>query len=337
MLRTLFILLFSITLIPKEMALAKEIWEGEMLQRLRAEGEGHLDAIPDYSSKVQMANGAASIHLVDIGADPGLLINNAVYPIPNSQRIDRDLVLSLDKVETENTTVTDDELEALPYDKNNSVIMQHQGTLREGIMKLGTYGVAPNADTPTTPLLETTGAADDLGVFKKLRSRDLTIAQLRFDKLNIPAGSRVAVLSPEHCRDLLDEDQQFRAQWHIIQSGRPVDMYGFRLYKYNANPFYAGATQAVWAKQAFGTVYNGGVGAAADRHRHATLFYYTPRLFKASTGVKMYLDRAETNPDFRQSRVGFRTYTKHQTKLPQEAVAVAGSPHSIGAIVAADV
>lgn len=336
MIKSLFCLILSLSIVQTDMGLQKEIWEGEMLQRLRNIDEGHLAGIPDYSGKIIMKKGGAIIHLVDLGQDPGLLVNNTVYPINSAQRTDRDITISLDKIETENTTVTDDELEGLPYDKQNSVIQEHQGTLAEGRLALGTHGLGPDADTATTPLLPTTGANDDDGTFKKLTPRDLTLAQLRFDKLNIPAGNRIAVLSPEHCRDLLDADQKFQNQWHIIQSGRPVDMYGFKLYKYNANPFYAGANEAAWAKQAFGVANNNGVGTADTRHRHATLFYYTPRLFKAMGGMNMYYAKAEENPSMRESEVGFRTYSIVQPKLPQSLVAADKSPHSIGAIVAAE-
>lgn len=310
-----------------------------MLQRLRNSDEGHLSAIPDYSNKVVISPaGAASIHLVDIGVDPNLLINNASYPIASAQRTDRDLVLALDKVETDNTTVTDDELEALPYDKNNSVMMQHQETLQEGRVEIGTHRLAPNANTASTPIIDTTGAADPTNtLLKALAIKDIVSLKLKFDELRIPKMGRVLVLDPKHSRDLCLVDQVFEKQYHEIQSGRPLNLYGFQVFEYTANPFYAGATLGTYAKQAYGTVYNGGVGVATARHRHASIAYYAPRQFKAMTTPKLYLDRAETNPEYRQSKLGFRMYFLAQSKLPQAVAAVAKSPHAIGAIVAADV
>lgn len=320
------------------MALQREIWEGELLQRLRNVDEGHLTPIPDYSSRVVISPmGAATIHLVDIGVDPAIIINNAAYPIAGAARTDRDVPLSLDKVETENTLVTDDELEALPYDKNNSVLNQHQGTLSEGIVEIGTHRLAPDADTATTPIVPTSGAADLTNpLLKAMTIADITSLQLKFNELRIPQRDRVLVLDPKHVRDIALADEAFRDQYHVIQSGRPVDMYGFRIYMYTANPFFQGDVLANYAKQAYGTVYNNGIGAAAVRHRHASIAYYAPRMFKAMTTPKMYLDRAENNPQFRRSEVGFRMYFVAQSKLPQSLAAVDKSPHCIGAIVAAD-
>lgn len=321
------------------MGLQREIWEGEMLQRLRNEDEGHLSMIPDVSGKVVFSKkGAASLHLTDLGLDPNLLINNAAYPISTNPRTDRDIVISLDKIETDNTTITDDELEALPYDKENSVMNEHQDTLSEGRIEIGTHRLGPDADTPTTPILDTTGSADVTNpLFKAMTIADIVSLKLKFDELRIPRKGRVLVLDPKHVRDLLLVDEAFQGQYQTIELGRPVKMYGFQIFEYVANPFYQGDALANYAKQAFATVYNGGVGAAAVRHRHASLAYFSPRMVKAMTSPKLYLQRAEDHPTTRESLIGFRNYYIAMPKLPQSLVAVDKSPHCIAAIVASDI
>ena len=50
------------------------------------------------------------------GLAPKVLINNTVYPIASHQREDGKVIISLNKYETENTDVTNDELYSLPYE-----------------------------------------------------------------------------------------------------------------------------------------------------------------------------------------------------------------------------
>ena len=55
-----------------------EIWTGELVKVLRAGLEGTwLSGIPDQSSIVNND----VIHLVEVGVDPDVLINNKTYPI----------------------------------------------------------------------------------------------------------------------------------------------------------------------------------------------------------------------------------------------------------------
>lgn len=320
------------------MALQVEVYEGELLRRLETADEGHLNGIPDRTSAVQINKmGLATVHLVDLGQRPGLLVNNTTYPITGAQRTDRDITHDVDKLETTNTIVTHDELEALPYDKENTVLDDHEFTLREGRVKHNTYGLGPDANSTSTPIIETTGAAADYNqLFKRCTVKDITLLKLKLDLLKIPQAGRVLVLSAEHANDLLQEDEAFRNQFHIIATGRPVDMYGFKLYMYIDNPFYQGDVLANYAKQAFGAVYNQGLGAAGVRHRRASLAYHPLMMWKTMTTPMMYYDEAEKNPRLRQAEVGFRMYTTARPMLPQTETPGADSTHAIAAIVPAD-
>ena len=99
-----------------------EIWSGEMAKRLRrSEGATWLDGIPDASSLAEND----VIHLVDVGIDPDVLINNTSYPIEVQELKDGDIALKLDKFQTKPTPVTDDELYASSYDKMARVKESH--------------------------------------------------------------------------------------------------------------------------------------------------------------------------------------------------------------------
>ena len=87
-----------------------EVWTGELVKSLRGGLEGSwLDGVPDQSSIVNND----VIHLVDVGVDPDVLINNTTYPIPTQALSDKDIAVKLDKFQTKVTPITDDELYAL--------------------------------------------------------------------------------------------------------------------------------------------------------------------------------------------------------------------------------
>ena len=87
-----------------------EVWTGELVKYLRRGLEAtFLDGIPDASS---LANNDV-IHLVDVGVDPDVLVNNTTYPIDLQTLSDQDIAISLDKYQTKVTPITDDELEEL--------------------------------------------------------------------------------------------------------------------------------------------------------------------------------------------------------------------------------
>ena len=99
-----------------------EVWTGELVKSLRGGLEGSwLDGVPDQSSIVNND----VIHLVDVGVDPDVLINNTTYPIPTQALSDKDIAVKLDKFQTKVTPITDDELYAASYDKMARVKESH--------------------------------------------------------------------------------------------------------------------------------------------------------------------------------------------------------------------
>ena len=100
-----------------------EVWTGELVKKLNAGLEAtFLNGIPDYSTNVNNE----VIHLVDVGGDPDVLVNNTTYPIPIQDLEDGDIAIGLDKLQTKATRVTDDELYAISYDKFGSVVERHR-------------------------------------------------------------------------------------------------------------------------------------------------------------------------------------------------------------------
>lgn len=274
-----------------------EIWTGELVKRNKAALDGSwLNGIPDASGKVEND----VIHLVDVGADPDVLVNNTQYPIAIVSQSDSDIAIQLDKFDTKNTRVTDDELHAISYDKIASVIENHGDALTAAKLRRAAWRLCAASNTATTPVLATTGAADAAG--RKLCTVDDILEMKRaMDALLVPATGRRLVLCPAHSADLLKTSQAYAEQYKGIDrnTGRVGQLFGFEVYEFNATPIYkAGARQAVTV-----TAEDAATGAFM-----CSFAFALKRVFQASGSRRMYYHDALQDPENRQSLVGFREW-----------------------------
>ena len=277
------------------MSLQTELWTGELIKKFRHDNM-FLNRIGNKNQFVK--NNA--IHLVDIGADPTVLINNTTYPIPSSQRTDEDIVISLDKFDTENTLITDDELNALPYDKPGSVIEQHRLVLEEKTAEKAAHSLAPQSDGANSPVVMTTGNSNGAtNARKRLTVADIVKAKRYLDDLKVPLIGRELVLCNSHVEDLLLSSQVFKDQWYKTKSGTIFNMFGFIISQFVANPLFSNSTGE---KKAFGAALN-----PAD-DLDISFFYYNKRAAQARGSASMYQALAKNDPKYRRSEVGFRLY-----------------------------
>lgn len=271
----------------------KEIWTGELVKQLREFMAGTwLDGIPDNSSIVDND----VIHLVDVGVDPDVLVNNTTYPIPLQALEDKDIPVALDKFQTKVTPITDDELYALSYDKIARVKESHSNAINDAKFAKAAHALCAQKDTKTTPVLKTSGAKDEVTGRVKMCAKDVLEMKRALDKLNVPAGGRRLVLCMDHVNDLLESEQRFKEQYNIDRNTGKVGMlYGFDIYEYGSTPFYtvAGEKKAVMA--------NGEAGEF-----RCSFAFYTPRVFKATGSTKMYWSAAENDPEYQRNKVNFR-------------------------------
>lgn len=270
-----------------------EIWTGELVKRLRGGlTASWLDGVSDYSAAVNNE----VVHLVDVGGDPDVLINNTTYPIPAQELEDGDIALGLDKFQTKKTVVSDDTLFAISYDKIGSVIERHGDAITIGKFKKAAHAVAPQSDTNATPVIPTSGEAGADGR-KKLTRKDIIALKRKLDAQGYPAVGRRLVLCSDHVNDLLEEDQKFRDQYYNYTSGKIANMYGFEVYEFENCPFYTKeGTKVPYKTTPSGT------------DHQASFCFYTKRLFRAQGSTKMYYKDAVTNPDNQANEVNFRHY-----------------------------
>ena len=273
----------------------KEIWTGEMVKALREFLVGSwLDGIPDNSSLVDND----VIHLVDVGVDPDVLVNNTTYPIPLQNLDDADITISLDKFQTKVTPVTDDELYAISYDKISRVKESHSNAINDSKFAKAAHALCATSHTAKTPVLTTSGARDEATGRLKLTPADIVAMKRALDNLKVPVDNRRLVLCPDHVNDLLEADQNFKEQYNINRGeGTVARMYGFDIYTFGNNPYYTTGGE----KKA--------VGATASAGEFQCSFaFYTKRVFKATGSTKMYWSAAENDPEYQRNKVNFRHY-----------------------------
>ena len=274
----------------------QEVWTGEMIKKFRnaAEALGWYGKIRSYDDKVDNE----VIHFVQLGGDPGVLINNTTYPIPIEALEDTDKPIGLDKYQTKATPITDDELNAISYDKMASVIERHHEAMGETKYSRAIHALAPDSDSAGTPVILTSGADDGSGRAIVTRN-DIIALKKAFDKLKVPAAGRVLVLCPDHVNDLLDNDQKFAQQYYNYTTGKISNLYSFEVYEYADCPYFNALTKV---KKAWSSVPDTG-------DFQASVAFYAPRMMRANGTTKAYLSEASSDPQNQQNLCNFRHYS----------------------------
>ena len=272
-----------------------EIWTGELVKSLRGGLEGSwLDGVPDQSTIVNND----VIHLVEVGIDPDVLINNTTYPIPSQALDDKDIAVKLDKFQTKVTPITDDELYAASYDKMARVKESHSNAINDSKFTKAAHALCAKTNSAKTPILKTTGEKDAATGRLRLTLSDLVAMKGEMDKLGVPSENRRLVLCPDHVNDLLLVSQNFREQYNIDRAtGKVGKLYGF--------VFNDSATTEIYTQA--GTKKNLGAAVGTGEF-HCSFAFYTPRVFKATGSTKMYYSEAATDPEYQRNKINFRHY-----------------------------
>lgn len=279
------------------MGLLKEIWTGELIKAFRHD-KAWLGEVP---SRNDLVNNNA-VHMVDVGADPDVLINNTTYPIAITSRTDEDVAVGLDKFDTENTKVTRDELYAISYDKMSSVIESHRLVLEDKTADKSAHSLAPLVHGVNTPIVMTTGSSNsETYARKRATMNDIITLKRNLDDLKVPLQGRVLVLCNQHFEDLLRIDEVFAKQYKDIPAGQVLNLYGFKVYQYLNTPIYK-VVDGTLTKKAFGAA------ATPSTDQASSFFFYNQRAFQCRGDVEMFYQDASINPEYRQNVVGFRVY-----------------------------
>lgn len=300
--------------------LNQEIWTDVLVQDFRAiESAGFLQTIPDESRHVAATRGENEvIHLVDVGADPKVLINNTTYPIGVAIQDDKDIAISLDSYKTEATRVTDDEIQYIAYDKIRTVQEKHKNVVMETKHHKAVHALGSNTETATTPILVTTGEDDGTGR-RRCVIKDVLTHKKFYDDQKIPLMGRNLVLSSEHYNDLVYEC--LKAEKNIdhltfSETGMlKTRLFGFTTWLYVDMPYYNLSTLT---KKPFGSVIE-------DGDTMGSVSFYGRDMFRASGMTKSYTDEPTT-----QNHAWLYNASHNYVVLPRKERAV-------GAIVSATI
>lgn len=269
----------------------REIWIGELVKQFNlAENATWLNGIPDYSEYVDEND---TIHLVDVGVDPEVLINNTTYPLQITEIIDKDIPIKLDLFETVATRVRKQTLYAISYKKLKNDIEKHKIALMRSKLNKALHAFAPDEDTPKTPVIKTTGADDGTGR-RMCQRKDIITLKKKFDDAGIPEKDRLIVFTTDHVNDLLMEDSKFDSTYLDHTSGKVKPLYSFEAHSYLESPTYSAAGQ----KRSFGALPKAG-------DSKASVAFYKRRAFKATGSTDMSASEAKSDAVNKQNLVSF--------------------------------
>ena len=214
------------------MAIQKEIWQDHIEGNLFKNNE-FLLASTDAGQFILQGK---VVHIPQAGALPGIVKNRSSLPGTVVTRTDTDITYSLDEYTSDPILIPYAETFELSYNKRESVLSEHEASLRQTIADNMLISWSP---VTAAGYLRTTGAAtaahldSGTGNRKKLTSKDLKAAQLQLNKQNIPMENRYALMSADMFQQLTDDlsvnDYRDFSAAYNVKDGVLGRLFGFNI------------------------------------------------------------------------------------------------------------
>jgi hypothetical protein len=295
-----------------------DIWVGRVEKKLTSIDQAPwLDGISEINAEIIVLGEGTDteknmIYLPTTDFSPSVFINNTAYPLALEDYSDDTLTINLDKYQTAQTSVSDDDAMGSSYDKIDSAVGCHITSITEKKYVKAIHALAPASDSEKTPVVKTTGANDGAGrkIFMK---KDIIALKKKFDKAGIPTQGRRLVLCPDHIADLLENDQKFADQYYNYTTGKISNLYSFQVFEYVENPYFNAETGA---KKSFGSV-------PTDGDYQASVAFYEKNVGKKTGKTKQYFTDAKNNTATQSNLLNYRHYF----------ICVPKRPEYIGAII----
>ena len=187
------------------MAIQKEIWQDHIEGNLFKNNEFLLAS----TDATQFVLQGKVVHIPQAGALPNVVKNRSTVPATVVQRGDTDITYSLDEFSTDPILIPNAETYELSYNKRESVLGEHEASLRQSIADNLLFTWSPTGSTGL--ILRTAGGSvlthldGTTGNRKKFTVADLKNAQNQMNKQNIPMESRYALMSSDMFQQLTDD------------------------------------------------------------------------------------------------------------------------------------
>jgi len=265
------------------MAIERELWLATIKEGM----------VPDTSFLSQSVNMDEHVHenvlhLQEAGVDPGVLVDNDVWPIPMAARDDIPLELPLHTFDTENTLVRNVEEMESSYNKMESVVRSHRNSLIKHIAKHAAHNWCPSGNGDMTPVLVSDGAVNKYGL-KRISFEDILTMEARFRALDVDMGTLVVVLNAVHLADLQAENTKLYKE--VLAAGK---IFNSKLFTFSGLPYFDTTTGK---KKAFGA-------AIGETDTQASLMYCKDEVCLARGATEVFARYKD--PKERGDIIGFQ-------------------------------
>lgn len=260
-----------------------KVWNKYIIEKLRRVN----DWLMRSNDESRHVLGGATVYIPQAGADPVIEVNTSVYPGVAVQRTDSDINYNLDKYRTVPSHVAWEELQAISYDKIDSVLKGHSNALAEAV---GDVMLIKWSPTVAGKQIATTGddvdpVSTQAGNRKGFAPEDLARAMVAMNVANVPKNGRVAIIDDNmygYFYDKLSANMMNAFnQFANNQTGLVGKLHGFDIY----------TRSAVLAYATGGATANAYGAALAATDNLASLCYQEDMVCRAIGETKLFTDR----------------------------------------------
>ncbi|MGZ3753588.1 MAG: hypothetical protein ACXVAY_01435 [Mucilaginibacter sp.] len=291
-----------------------ELWLSRVDNKLKVGDEAPwLDGIAEINAPLQITEGGSlseqnAFHIPKTDLDIDILINNNVLPIPVQNYADGVITVYLEKYQTKQMPISDDQAMGSSYKQIDNVTQLMVQQLRIKKFSRAIWNIAPAGDTDATPILTTTGRSGEYdkdgneiiwkdGDRLRLTYADIVDHRKQYDINKVPMIGRRLVLCSDHASDLLFDRRRFGDLLNSMTAGTTAPMIaGFKIYQYLVNPVYLGTV-----KQAFEAV-------ADDTHLQASVSFYESNIAVKTGMTRQYYKPANIDTDNQSNTLAYRHY-----------------------------
>ena len=245
--------------------LAPEVWIPLVKEEFYPDNS-FLTGAQDMSSLVLYD----TINFAEAGADPNVMKNNTVYPIPVNVAGDTPKAITLDYYDTDSTLVRNAVAIELAYDQRQLYAKKHKLKLLKRIGQDAAWAYAPAAtDAPTYNKVISLAGGDSMidGII------DL---QAFYNGIDDDGTDRHLVLNATHMAKIAKED---KVLFKAMMAEKGSMFYGFKIWNYSQNPIYI-ASSGVKAAQ--------GAAFVAGTHKLASFAFLGSEVMKATGTVELF-------------------------------------------------